>query len=750
MNYFPPFIALMIGLSLSFSGHAASPYAQYYDWAGPAFHNAPDSVDRSPGGYAFGDHFSNLEKYAMGLDAPAFEGAPFALRGGNGTVQMTFPWNPYGRDIQWHVLHTPDLRATSEWTALAGLPSTSTSTGEFAEVAIQLPTDGGDGLGFFRLALSITPPDRISDALEGGTSWRLFDWAVQTNAALTRRSTEGSTFFQHSVGFSWGVSAFCKDTGLTLQEGTYLISFDAGHDGNDSRPFATNLVFAGFYDAAATVTNARQVRDALTAMTNQSGVSATYLQHTAPRNGWEHWVLEFVVASNSPAIGTSVWFGLFAQSRETRNQALFDRLLIRGPALSEPGIARINVQRTPEQQMTYGMDFERLWHFGDGGVLIDYDELAHWAVGECRVDYVRVAINPAAELTESNFNWSAYNQQLDIMRALKRERPDLKFFASPRPLQNEQTDAPFTPYPLWVSIWDNPFESSRQFVRLDVQKGVDYYVRYLRFMETNGFSMTYLDAMNEATVQMRPDAIAAMMAGVRAEMGDAMPLVIAPSAHNWEEGAAWITEAEALGVPIFWDISASHNTAQRGALREFSERAKALDRPIWNTEIHEFIGPDDLAAANMKVIFEHVRGGYSGLNDWLSLGNEKKEHKMLRNVKGELVLMRIYYIFRHLVNTSGGGHYLPTDLPRDLTSSMAFINKDEDQITVWALNNTSNTVDTLIEIDTYSCQPTEIRWWDPSNGREGSVITNGLAGTSSLRYDVQGQSLYCFSFAITP
>jgi hypothetical protein len=412
--------------------------------------------------------------------------------------------------------------------------------------------------------------------------------------------------------------------------------------------------------------------------------------------------------------------------------------------------AVIRVGGERQQQMTYGMDFERLWHFREGGVDVDLDELAEWSVGKCRVDYVRIAINPAAELEEGQIDWSVYNRQLAMMRAIQKVRPDIQWFASPRPVHNEVRGAPFTPFPLWISVWQNPLredpEQERKFLRLEAEKGGAFYVRYLRFMEEQGFKMTYLDAINEATVHLRPADVARMMSYVREEMGDDMPLVIAPSAHNWKAAVQWLQEAIDNDHAGFWDITASHNTRPWGNIDEFVALARTLDRPIWNTELHGFQGPDDKAVENTQVLFTHIRAGYSGINDWLSLGNERKEHKMFRNVNGTLEVMRIYYIFQQLVNTSVGGHYLNTEIPSGLTSTMAFRHDEQGLVTVWALNNTDDAVNTVIQINGFFVEPIEVKWWDADNGREGTAISEGLTGDSSLRHEVKPRSVYCFTF----
>ncbi len=423
-------------------------------------------------------------------------------------------------------------------------------------------------------------------------------------------------------------------------------------------------------------------------------------------------------------------------------------------AQSEP--ARIVVEPTPLQKMTYGMDFERMWHFTSGYqgsppesrvYLKDLEELVRYSVGDCRVDYVRIAINPAAELVEGQIDWSVYDRQLELMRVIAKARPDIQWFASPRPVHNEVVDAPFTCYPLWVSIFDNPLRADptvpRKFNRFDWGKGAEFYLRYLRFMEEQGFTMTYLDSKNEASTHLRPLEQSKMIARMREELGDKMPLVIAPSSHNRMIGREWIEEAIAQDC-VYWDVTAVHNTHKtRGTFEDFMATAGPLGHPVWNTELHGFEGPDPMAAANSIHLWQHIRAGFSGINDWLSLGNERKEQSMFRNIDGDLTVMRTFYIFKQLVNTSVGGHYLAANVPDALTSTAAFIK--DDTLTVWVLNSNDASVDIEIDVQGPNVRPVEVHWWGKDNPREGSVAAL-KTGDTAFTYTIAPDALYCFTF----
>lgn len=414
-------------------------------------------------------------------------------------------------------------------------------------------------------------------------------------------------------------------------------------------------------------------------------------------------------------------------------------------AVRGQGEREIRVSDTLRQQMTYGMDFERLWHF-EG--LEDLDELARVAVGECKVEYVRIAIDGAAEREEGQINWEVYERQLEIMRALRRANPTVKFFAVPRPFHVAAPGAPYTPFPLWITEFEPaPSKDGRQrFVRFHPDKAAGYLVRFLRFMKEQGFEIAYLDSKNECCRFLRPAPIAEMIGRVRAEMGVEMPKVIAPSSYHWRQGAEWLHEAAENGLTDFFDIAASHNTRDVGSPEEFVEAARPFGCPIWNTELHGFQGPDEEAAVRSEILFRHIRAGFGGLNDWLTLGNERKTHKMLRNIEGTLEVMRTYYIFKQLVNTSGGGHYLDTSVPDGLTTTAAFAR--DDLLTVWVLNAGEREVPEVVIRFSGHAPGGEvgILWWGPENSRQGSASQAAMSEDGAFRHAIAARTLYCFTF----
>ena len=322
----------------------------------------------------------------------------------------------------------------------------------------------------------------------------------------------------------------------------------------------------------------------------------------------------------------------------------------------------INVQNEKKQQMTYGMDFERLWYW-DSLEKTEKIKLMDVAFKKCRVDYARVAISGGAEIKEGDIKWEAYDKILDCMAHIKQARPDIKFFASPQPFHVSVKGSPYTCYPLWITPAVAAGKKGKKRAKgFFPDKAADYLVRYLKFITSKGYKITYIDTKNECCRNLRPAPIAKMVRRMKEQLKDDMPIVIAPSSYDYRCGAKWLQDAIDAKDTDFFQIAASHNTKMRGSMEEFAALAATIGKTSWNTELHFFKGPDELACAHTAVLWQHVRAGFSGINDWLSLGNEKKTHKMFRSVEGKLVIMRIYYIFKKLVNTSGGGNYLHSEI----------------------------------------------------------------------------------------
>ena len=169
-----------------------------------------------------------------------------------------------------------------------------------------------------------------------------------------------------------------------------------------------------------------------------------------------------------------------------------------------PGPLAITVGNTLKQQMRYGVDMERLWFWtGNAGLRRKY---AEWLVADTDVDYVRVAMNSKYELVEGTFQEDAYFDEDDsqgggtsndriipMMRDMQGANPDIKFFASPRPLNEAVSGVSWQPYPQWVT---GSTGNSGNF-DFKWEKCSEYLVRYLLLMKHYGFKISYMDVSNE-------------------------------------------------------------------------------------------------------------------------------------------------------------------------------------------------------------------------------------------------------------
>ncbi|MDR1011096.1 MAG: hypothetical protein LBM04_08195 [Opitutaceae bacterium] len=415
----------------------------------------------------------------------------------------------------------------------------------------------------------------------------------------------------------------------------------------------------------------------------------------------------------------------------------------------------VTVAETPAQQMAYGMDFERLWSW-DTLKPAEQKRHAEAAVRECRVQYARVAVRAAAEPREGVFQPEAYDQILDMMTHLKAARPDLAFFGSPRPISTEQKDMPYTCFPMWITEFESiQKEGKRKWVykKFQAEKAADYMARYVRFMKTKGFSITYLDLKNEVDRLVTPRQAGIMAGRLRQQLGVETPLLIAPSSFDYNGAKAWVGAAMKGrdAGDIFFDIVSTHNTAEKGSLEEVATLARKLGKPLWNTELHGWTGPDEDAAVNTAVLLGQIRAGVGGVSDWLSLGNEKKTFKMFRALKdGSLAIMRIYYIYKQLVNTSGEGRYVPTTIPDGLRSTAAFLRGR--QMTVWLLNAEPTPLKNVtVNLGKRVIEGTQIKtmWWGPDNPREGSMgKLDARSRSPEFTCDLPARTLICLEFEI--
>jgi hypothetical protein len=410
----------------------------------------------------------------------------------------------------------------------------------------------------------------------------------------------------------------------------------------------------------------------------------------------------------------------------------------------------LTVGNTRKQKMRYGLDYERLWFWY--GPTANMDTVARWSMVDCDVDYIRVAMNCEYELTEGTYNLAAYTEKIiPMMTAMKAAKPDIKFFASPRPLDESTgyTTAAWQPYPYWIT-GDPGNGSSFSF---KWQKCAEYLVRYVKLMKTYGFKIDFMDMTNEwnfITATHIRDIKAYMVANLDAAD---MPLIIAPSTWSYAQGVTWLNGADTAAKKAAIDIAASHNTDKTGTAQAFANTAATQlpGKEIWNTELHWWMGNGPTEEIpTTSYLFETIRAGFSGINGWLAIGTTNQQHCYILN-NGTSVTRNVkFHIFRKLSTTSNYGHALDINQPAQLTSTAALIRGN--LMTVWVLNNNAGGVPIRITPTGRTLAESTVKRtrWNPSLDLEGLSEQVPATGTSSVWSTVAGNSLDCYEILLNP
>ena len=320
----------------------------------------------------------------------------------------------------------------------------------------------------------------------------------------------------------------------------------------------------------------------------------------------------------APGVDTSIW------SFSVDNSGANGKLVV--TAAGEPFGYELIVGTTKQQKMRFGMDYERLWYWTNSLNATERDLVAKWSAIDTRIDYIRVAINSAYELEEGNFNLSAYtNKIIPMMQEMQEANPDIKFFASPRPLNEAVSGAAWQPYPRWIT--GDPGNGSFNF---DWENCAEYLERYILLMKSYGFKISFLDLTNEwqnpgGSGRITTGDVRDISEYLKANLDPAdMPLIIAPSSWNYVQGSNFINDLWTNRRREAVDIAACHNTDRSGTAQQFADTVRNVlgaDTEIWNTEVH---GWKSTSGENETTSFyyylEKIRAGFSGLNGWLAIG----------------------------------------------------------------------------------------------------------------------------------
>jgi len=179
---------------------------------------------------------------------------------------------------------------------------------------------------------------------------------------------------------------------------------------------------------------------------------------------------------------------------KTTNHFLIILLIFIGFSSINYAQVSVRVGSTPKQTMRYGMDYERLWFWNNSLSASEKDLVSQWSVVDNDIDFIRVAMNSGYELTEGEYNLSAYtNKIIPMMKDMQDANPNIKFFASPRPLDEATNNVAWQPYPQWIT----GSTGSNSNFSFDWEKCAKYLVRYIELMDSYGFEISYLDVTNE-------------------------------------------------------------------------------------------------------------------------------------------------------------------------------------------------------------------------------------------------------------
>ena len=468
----------------------------------------------------------------------------------------------------------------------------------------------------------------------------------------------------------------------------------------------------------------------------------------------------------APGVDTSIW------SFRIDNSGVNGKLLV--TAEGDPAGFPLVIGNTKQQKMRYGMDYERLWYWTGGLNSAERDDIAKWSAIDTRIDFIRVAMNGGYELVEGERDLSAYtNKIIPMMQEMKDANPDIKFFASPRPLNEaypskkwEGEDVKWQPYPIWVTGAPTPISGSFDF---QVDKCVQYIEDYLLLMDEYGFKISFMDLTNEwqsnvgggriTQTDCRDVVLALKDSSVLSDAGIEVPKFIGPSSWNYSQGASWISNLNSQLRRDQIGIAASHNTDKTGTAQQFGDAVRARFSgandtmpEIWNTEVH---GWKSTSSKNETTTFsfylEQIQAGFGGLTGWLAIGTTNQGHSYILNPNGRPTRNVKYFIFKKLSETSNYGHNLDIiESPSQLSHTAALIRGN--LMTVWAINQGASSVPINITPTGRTISESSIkrtRWTDPSDV-EGFVSFESVTSNENLFSSIPAESVCCFEILLDP
>ena len=438
----------------------------------------------------------------------------------------------------------------------------------------------------------------------------------------------------------------------------------------------------------------------------------------------------------------------------------------------------LNVGDTEQQMVRYGMDYERLWFWN--GSNSNKRQVAQWSMVDCDLDYIRVAMNSEFELDRGEYNLDAYTKKIiPMMTEMKAAKPDIKFFASPRPLNEAVGNARWQPYPLWVTGASSYTDGNFDF---DDIACAEYLLRYLRLMKSYGFKISFMDLTNEwqgnsggrltqndardiveymkEYVVNRPDPDPSDSVDpdlvLPTLVPDDLPLFVGPSSWEFSQGASWIRGLNDSRKRNAIDIASSHNTNRdsgSGTEQSFADQARETlgdDIEIWQTELHGWKSTsNEDEATSSYFFFDAIRAGFTGINGWLAIGTPNQGHSYILNQGGTVTRNVKYFIFRKITTTSNYGHALDVNVPSQLQTTTALIKGN--LLTVWAVNTSSSDVPVQVNLGNRtnpSGQVISTRWSEAINVAGAAQPISMTPGGNSFSATVVANSVHCFEIPL--
>ena len=448
-------------------------------------------------------------------------------------------------------------------------------------------------------------------------------------------------------------------------------------------------------------------------------------------------------------------------------------------------LAMVDVTGETLQLLRFGVDAERLWYYWPK----QRERLAEMAVKELKADYVRVAINCGYEREEGVLNPDAYTEDIvPLMNHLRKYNPQVKFFATTRPLKEaydvdkNPEDAAFVnqnfkngnitmySYPIWVGGNKNVLID--RYRTFDRDKMVRYLSDYLNLMDEYGFDIEYMDLTNEDQDVWEADIdnILYVVKEIPGHLnpGVRMPRIVFPSTWSPGDGFTKFLDLDKVkgnerAVFEALDVISTHNTPDTDAsnfdnasLVRFAETVHAVDpdKELWNTEMHGWVGSQDPAAdiRNSEIFWQHIRAGFTGIDTWLFFGPwSGADHSMVySNNNNSPVTTAKYEIFKTVVNEMNLGRHIGSESNVGTLTPVVMLK--ENRMMVCLHNRSDRDCHVRIELPQEMPVQSEIgtvRWEEALKNVSGVRSEAFSAETpTSFTLDVPMQAVVCCTFDV--